>query len=139
MQRNDSKPVNVPKILVRPGYVPFAKDTTIDQKIRDKVISGEGVKVRRMRIWAAELLALKNEDILKEYLKVANKTSSFSVKKRSFCVWLAQQIMRHERDLLKQKAEGVKPVIVKNEKEVAQNAVTAIEKAMPGEPVYVHD
>ena len=63
MQRNDSKPVSVPKTVVKPGYVPFAKDTSIDQKIRDKVISGEGVKVHKMRIWAMELLALKNEDI----------------------------------------------------------------------------
>lgn len=139
MQRNDSKPVSVPNIVAKPGYVPFAKDTSIDQRIRDKVISGEGVKVRRMRIWATELLALKNEDVLKEYLKVANKTSSFSVKKRSFCVWLAQQIMRHERDKQKQKAEETEPVVVESGADVVKAAVNAIEKAVPGEAVYVHN
>ena len=83
------------------SYVKFADRKDVDPRIRDKVIGKDGISIRGFKLYATEVLALSNTDILLEYKKILQKKSDYSVQKRRFIVYMTSCIVQHERDLYK--------------------------------------
>jgi hypothetical protein len=81
------------------SYVKFADRKDVDPRIRNKVIGKAGISIKGFKLYATEVLAMSNTDILLEYKKILQKKSEFSVQKRRFIVYMASCIVQHERDL----------------------------------------